>query len=140
MPTDPAHEALLNRIIGNFETRDADAVAALYEPDATLFQYPEVFQGREAIRESMADWFTAFPDTRFEIRHLSSSGDTFIAEGTFKGTHNGPMKTEGGEIPATGKAVDMPVCFVGRVSANGLLAEDRTYVNAAIMMEQLGLT
>ncbi len=33
----------------------------------------------------------------------------------------------------------MPCCFIGRVSSNGLIAEGRTYFNAAIMMEQLGL-
>jgi hypothetical protein len=36
-------------------------------------------------------------------------------------------------------SVGTPGCFVGRVSANGLIAEDRTYVNGTIMMEQLGL-
>jgi hypothetical protein len=68
-----------------------------------------------------------------------SSGDTFVAEGLFKGRHDGPLEMGGSEIPATGKSVEVPCCFIGRVSPNGLIAEDRTYLNAAIMMEQLGL-
>ena len=139
MSTDPMHEDLLNRILRTFETCDADATAALYETDAVYYQYPEVFHGRDAVRDSMAAWFTAFPDVRWELQNLMSSGDTFIAEGIFKGTHTGPMKTDQGEIPATGKAVELPCCFIGRVSSNGLVAEDRTYLNAAMMMEQLGL-
>ena len=139
MSADPAHEDLLNRILRTFEACDADATAALYEADAVYYQYPEVFHGREAVRDSMAAWFTAFPDIRWELKSLMSSEDTFIAEGIFKATHTGPMKTGESEVPPTGKAVEMPCCFIGRVSANGLIAEDRTYVNAAIMMEQLGL-
>ena len=139
MSADPAHEDLLNRILRTFDACDADATAALYEADAVMYEYPDVFNGREAIRDSMAARFTSFPDVQWELKSLMSSGDTFIAEGIFKGTHTGPMQTAEGEIPPTGRAVEMPCCFVGRVSANGLIAEDRTYFNAAIMMEQLGL-
>ena len=139
MSPDPTHEDLLNQIVGAFENCDADAVAALYETDAVYHQYPEVFHGRDAVRDAMAAWFTAFPDVSWELQNLMSSGDTFIAEALFKGTHTGPMKTDQGEITATGKAVEMPCCFIGRVSPNGLIAEDRTYFNAATMMEQLGL-
>jgi len=140
MSADPAHEDLLNRILKAFETCDAEGAAALYEPDAAYYLYPDVMHGREAIKESMQGWFTAFPDTQWELQNLMSSGDTFIAEGLFKGTQTGPLHTPEGEIPPTGKTVEMPCCFIGRVSENGLVSEDRTYINAAMMMEQLGLT
>ena len=140
MSVDPAHEDLLNRILMAFEACDAESAAALYEPDAAYYLYPEVLHGREAIKESMQGWFTAFPDTQWELQNLMSSGDTFVAEGLFKGTQTGPLPTPEGEIPPTGKTVEMPCCFIGRVSENGLVSEDRTYVNAAMMMEQLGLT
>jgi steroid delta-isomerase-like uncharacterized protein len=139
MPADPRHEEILKKVITSFDACDADAVAALYETDAVYHQYPEVFHGRDAVRGAVAAWLTAFPDVRWELQNLMSSGDTFIAEAIFKGTHTGPMKTDQGEIPATGKSVEMPCCFIGCVSSNGLIAEDRTYLNAAIMMEQLGL-
>lgn len=139
MAVDPAHEDLLNRILRTFESGNADETAACYEPDAIYHMYPEVMEGREAIRDSMAAWFTAFPDITWELVSLMSSGDTFIAEGIFRGTHKGPMVTDQGEIPATGRSVEVPCCFIGRVSENGMLAEDRTYFNAATMMEQLGL-
>ena len=138
MPADPVHEALLNRVLKTFADCDADATAALYEQDAVYHMYPEVFEGRDAIRESMAAWFAAFPDTQWELNNLMSAGDTFIAEGTFRGTHKGPLKNAEGEIPATGKRVEVPCCFIGKVSANGLIAEDRTYFNAALLMQQLG--
>lgn len=140
MPYDPAHEAILNKILATFESCDAEATANLYEEDADYYLYPDVIKGRAAIKESMEDWFTAFPDTKWELQNLMSSGDTFVAEGIFKGTHSGPMRTPDGEIPATGRTVEMPCCFIGRVSENGLIAEDRTYLNQVIMMEQLGLT
>jgi predicted ester cyclase len=139
MAIDPAHEALLNRVLESFESGDGHKTAALYEPDAVYHLYPESIEGREAIAESMASWYEAFPNITWELVNLMSSGDTFIAEGIFRGTHNGPMQTDQGEIPPTGKSVEVPCCFIGRVSENGMIAEDRTYFNAAIMMEQLGL-
>ena len=51
----------------------------------------------------MESWFRAFPDTRWELKSLMSSGDTFVAEGIFRGTHNGPMDMGDAELPATGK-------------------------------------
>ena len=140
MAIDPAHEDLLTRILKTWETCDAEATAAFYEEDASYHIYPEVLEGRAAVRDSMAAWFTAFPDAQWELKKLMSSGDTFIAEGIFKGTHNGPMKTAEGAIPPTGKAVALPCCFIGRVSENGLVAEDHTYFNAVTLMEQLGLS
>ena len=139
MPADPKHEDLLNQILKTYENHDAEAAAALYETDAVYHMYPEVYHGRDAVRDSMSAWFKAFPDTRWELQNLMSSGDTFVAEGMFKGTHDGPLAMGESEVPATGKAVEIPCCFIGRVSPNGLIAEDRTYLNAAIMMEQLGL-
>ena len=140
MPYDPAHEALLHKILANFDSCDAEGTANLYEEDADYYLYPDVIRGRAAIKESMEDWFRAFPDTKWELQNLMSSGDTFVAEGIFKGTHSGPLRTPEGEIPATGRSVEMPCCFIGRVSNKGLIAEDRTYINQAMMMEQLGLT
>ena len=140
MSADPAHADLLNRLLQRFEARDAESAAALYEPDAAMYQYPDVMQGREAIKESFEVWFTAFPDTRWELQKLMSSGDTFVAEGIFKGTQTGPLHMPDGEIPPTGKPVEVPCCFIGQVSENGLVSEDRTYLNVAIMMDQLGLT
>ena len=136
---DPKHQDILDQIIHAFDNGDAAAAAALYEVDAVYHQYPDVFHGREAVQGAVAAWLTAFPDVKWELQNLMSSGDTFIAEALFKGTQTGPMKTDTGEIPPTGKAVEVPCCFIGRVSSNGLIAEDRTYLNAATMMEQLGL-
>lgn len=140
MPVDPAHKEIMDRIVTAFDACDAEGAASLYEPDAVYYMYPDVMHGREAVKESLQSWFTAFPDNRWELQNFMSSGDTFIAEGIFKGTHTGPMHTPEGEVPPTGKTVEMPCCFIGKVSENGLIAEDRTYVNAAMMMEQLGLS
>ena len=140
MPYNPAHEDILNRILTAFDSGDAEGAAACYEPDAIYHLYPEVIHGREGVKASMESWFRAFPDTRWEVKSLMSSGDTFIAEGIFRGTHTGPMDMGDGELPATGNSVELPMCFIGKVSANGMIAEDRTYLNAAMLMEQLGVS
>ena len=57
-----------------------------------------------------------------------------------KGTNTGPLEVEPGKtIPPTGKPVELKVCWVGRVSPDGLFTEDRTYDDVASFMQQLGL-
>jgi predicted ester cyclase len=69
-----------------------------------------------------------------------SSGEHFLGEGIFGGTHTGPLETPQGDIPATGRKVKVKFAFILDVTPEGLIAEDRSYFDSASMMSQLGLT
>jgi steroid delta-isomerase-like uncharacterized protein len=84
-------------------------------------------------------WAAAFPDSKatFEAAHVA--GSTVILEVTWRGTHTGVLRTPGGEIPATGKTIEMRACQVVEV-ADGKAQRIRQYFDMATMMAQLGVT
>ncbi len=83
-------------------------------------------------------WAAAFPDSKatFEAAHVS--GNTVIVEVTWRGTHSGPLRTPTGDIPATGKQIEMRACQVVDI-ADGKAQGIRQYFDMATMMTQLGV-
>jgi len=83
-------------------------------------------------------WAAAFPDSKatFEAAHVS--GNTVILEVTWRGTHSGPLRTPTGDIPATGRKIEMRACQVVDI-ADGKARGIRQYLDMATMMAQLGV-
>jgi len=132
-------QQLATKINQAFRSNDPAALAALYTEDAVLHQASEVFHGREAIQESYAAFFQAFPDGNSEFWNIMTCGDHFIYEGTFRGTNTGPLATPEGDMPPTGRKVELPFAFIAQMSPEGLIEEDRTYFDSALQAQQLGL-
>lgn len=61
-----------------------------------------------------------------------------VVQFDFRGTHTGPLQGPNGEIPPTGRAVDVPVCDVFQLR-NGKAVGVHSYFDAATLMTQLGL-
>ena len=137
-----AFEDLAKEWTEAFNKHDARAVAAHYAQDAVAYDpfYPEPLKGRAAIEKDAADFFRAFPDIRFELINLFDKGDRAAGEVKMTGTNSGPLATPMGEVPATGKRIDLRGALVGRINAENLIVEERRYYDTGTMMKQLGLT
>ena len=85
-----------------------------------------------------AAFATAFPDARFEIRNTIESENTIVVEGTYTGTHTGPLPTPQGEIPPTGRSVSVDYADVF-VLKGDRFGEHRVYFDTSAFMSQLGL-
>jgi steroid delta-isomerase-like uncharacterized protein len=83
-------------------------------------------------------WAAAIPDSKatFEAAHVS--GNTVILEATWRGTHSGPLPTPSGEIPATGRKIEMRACQVVEI-ADGKALGIRQYLDMLTLMTQLGV-
>ncbi len=129
-----AHYALFNK-------RDFDQAAILNAPDATWVNVAtgETFRGPEGYRQFVQGWATAFPDARVEVTRLVADEEGAAAEFIGRGAHNGPLKGPAGEVPPTGRAIEMPFCEVFRMK-EGKVAGVRLYFDTATLMRQLGLT
>jgi steroid delta-isomerase-like uncharacterized protein len=137
-----AFEDLAKKWTDAFNKHDARAVAAHYAQDSVAYDpfYPEPLKGRAAIEKDAADFFRAFPDIRFELINLFDKGDRAAGEVKMTGTNSGPLATPMGEVPATGKRIDLRGALVGRINAENLIVEERRYYDTGTMMKQLGLT
>ena len=85
-------------------------------------------------------WAFAFPDSKatFDAVHVSGD-DTVILEVTWRGTHTGPMGSPAGDVPATGKSIEMRGCQVIQI-ADGKAQSIHHYLDLATMMTQHGLS
>ncbi len=104
--------------------------------------YNEVGTGRsvsgDAYREALVGWRTAFPDLVGTITNTIELGDQVVQEITWIGTHNGPLATPDGEIPATGKIATTPAVMVGEYDGDRL-KESRHYFDMMALMAQIGV-
>ena len=132
---------IVRKMSESFNSHDATAVANLYTEEAVymLAGEPEPLRGRKAIEENYAAFFTGFPDMEVEFTLIMASGDKVMVEAVVWGTHTGPFPTPQGDIPPTGRKIEIRFAGVLEVTPDGLIAEDRTYFDSAVMMSQLGL-
>jgi len=128
-----------DKIVKAYTSMDPVAVANLYAEDAVVNEAGEVIQGRKAIQEHIEGFLRTFPDLKFEFLTILPSGNHIAFEMAVSGTNTGPMLSPEGEIPPTGKKVEFKVVWIGRISPDGLIEEDRTYYDTANVMRQLGL-
>lgn len=97
----------------------------------------EVFRGHEGFMRFMQGWADAFPDGRTEDTHVYVGEDFAVTEFVGRGTHEGPLRSPGGEISPTGRPVEFELCEVYQIR-NGKVHSARTYFDAADLMRQLG--
>ena len=136
-----AFEDLAKKWTDASNRHDARAVAAYYAQDCVAYDpfYPEPLKGRAAIEKDAADSFRAFPDLRVEVINIFEKGDRAAGEIKMTGTNSGPLATPMGEVPATGKRIDLRGALVGRINAENLIVEERRYYDTGTLMQQLGL-
>lgn len=129
----------------NFEAwnaHDVDGSLALYADDIVWQDVgsPQAFQGKEAVRQYIQGWFSAFPDIKITVTNRVITEDQVAGELEFTGTNNGPLQFAPGmpAIPATGKKANGKATYFVRIK-NGKAVEVHTYPDTAGMMMQLGL-
>lgn len=131
---------LMQTHYGAYNDRDFDRGSALAAEDLDLTQVPfgSVQRGPEGLRQFYEFWAGAFPNSRAELVNVVAAEDGVTAEGIFRGTHEAALASPMGDIPATGRKVEIWHCFVFAVK-NGQLASGRLYFDVATLMQQLGV-
>ena len=128
--------------LATWGAHDPDRALALLSDDIVWrdVSIPEPMHGKDAIRQYLRGWFTAFPDMSTKTKNRVVSEDQVAAEVEFTGTNSGPMQMAPGApaMPATGKQVIGQGTYFLRVR-NGKVVEVHSYPDVAGMMMQLGL-
>jgi steroid delta-isomerase-like uncharacterized protein len=95
---------------------------------------PATMSGRDAARQFMQVYLTAFPDLHFELTQVLSDGDFVATRWTATGTHRGELM---GIVPTQRRTVTRG-CSVAHVK-NGKLAHDWVYWDTGHLLRQLGV-
>jgi steroid delta-isomerase-like uncharacterized protein len=134
-------QELQQRWVHTINGRDADAYADLYAPNAIVHDpaYDAPLEGRDAIREDVAAFFRTFPDLRATPRTWLEADGAIAGEGSFEGTHEGPLLTATEQIPASGRRVKFDGAGFYRLDGQGRILEERRYYDLAGMLSQIGV-
>jgi len=92
-------------------------------------------QGREAMREAVRAYMTAFPDLRVEVSSFTVDGLRLVQEWTSTGTHRGELMG----LAPTGRWTETHGAIVTTCDDDGSVLEGSVYWNPLVMFRQLGL-
>lgn len=128
---------LVSRWIDGFNDRTFP-VEEIYTLDCTLLSGTSTMRGHQEVSAYFQGYAVAFPDCRFELVSAVESPERVAIEARLVGTHTGPLHGSSGEIPATGKRLDLPFCVVMDLEG-GKVKRHRGYYDQFTFMSQLGL-
>ena len=131
---------LTQEIYNFFSNNQFDAVLERAADDVEIYLAPtgQTFQGLDGFKQFMMGFKATFPNIRIDVKNQVGTEDQVVSEFVATGTNTGPVMTPAGEIPATGRTAEWPVCEVWRFR-NGKLASIHNYQDMATMLRQLGL-
>ena len=121
-----------------FNAHDMDGFAEVVADDVVGTAPGSRFDGKPAFVEFYGGWLQAFPDAHIEVHDVHFTDDIAVEEGTFSGTHDGALHTPSGDIPPTGRAVNVEYVHVLRFR-DGLHISFNLMFDRLLMLEQLGL-
>lgn len=132
-------KAVVERGLKAFNAHDLEAVARDAAADIEGTAPGDIkLKGPQAVKEFNQSWITAFPDARIETQSIYAQGNHVIVEGQFTGTHNGPLKTPMGDVPATGRKAKGEFVQIFEVD-RGLVKKSTLLFDQVQLMTQLGM-
>ncbi len=131
-------ETLARQMLELTDLQDWPAREAILTPDCVVTTPQGILRGPGETTAFSKPFVGAFSDARHSIDLVVSSGDDVVVEGVWVGTHTEPLVTPDGEVPATGKTINLP--YVATLRASGdRIASLRLYFDQLTFMAQLGL-
>ena len=133
--------AIARAVYEAFNDQDLDRAGALAAEDIELVDVPtgRTLRGPEGFKDGMRAWIRACSDASVEVvEMIPGEGGSVTTEFVGRGTHDGPLAGPGGEIPPTGRFLELRYCEVFRMR-DGKIASAHLYYDAATLLGQLGL-
>ena len=127
---------VIERHVAAFKAKDLNAEP--FSADAEVIAPGAELRGREQVLGWLGAYWEAFPDATLEIVRSVESGSRVAAEGRLTGTHTGPLRSPDGEVPPTGRSVELRWMSMYEVAGAELVSE-HLYFDSGEFMAQLGL-
>ena len=117
-----------------------DTSLAFFAEECEVIDVPSgmTSRGPEGYKQLILFFEEGFPDSRIEITNLFATEDQAVVEFIGRGTNTGPLHMPTGDVPPTGRVVEMRFCDVYRVR-NGKIVSYRSYYDVFGFLQQLGL-
>lgn len=137
--TDRKLDQLARETIDAFNRSDWDSVRATTGPG---YVYEEIGTGRrtegaDETLEALWQWKAALPDVTGEVLRVVVDGDTAVLEIVWRGTQTGPLATGAGELPPSGRSIEVYSTMWQQWRGDQMVAE-RHHLDVLGMLAQLG--
>lgn len=122
-----------------YNERDWDSAGDILSPDVESTS-PGVgtLTGIEPFIGFAKGFVAALPDSKLIAETFTEDGSRVVVEGRYTGTHTGVLVTPQGDVPGTGRKLDLPYADVFEVEA-GRIVRHRSYYDQMDFAQQLGL-
>ena len=122
-----------------FNERDWNKARDILSPDVeTTSPGVGTMTGIEPFIGFAKGFVAALPDSRLVAETVTEDGGRVAVEGRYTGTHTGVLVTPQGDVPGTGRTLNLPYADVFEVEA-GRIVRHRTYYDQMEFAQQLGL-
>lgn len=139
--TEAQMRAIGDQVLEAWNRHDIEAILEFLHPDIVwtdpTLEAPA--RGKEAVRATLKNTFTAFPDFHVPTEEFKMYTDADTQSGvstwSFSATMTGPLDTG---VPATGRSVRMRGADQARYR-DGLISEYTQYYDSYELMQQMGM-
>jgi steroid delta-isomerase-like uncharacterized protein len=130
--------AIVKKLYDLWNDRDLDGALELATDDVEvrMVALGQTLTGREGFRRFMERFVIASSDMKKDVTNQIASGDQVVSEFTLKGTHDGSLRTQAGEISPTGRSIELQVVEVVSIR-DGKVASITNYSDTSTLMRQL---
>jgi ketosteroid isomerase-like protein len=130
---------VIEELIARWNAHDREGCTALFDEGVVLEAPGGLSLSGRSGWESFYDlWTGAFPDNAVAGPTVRGGGDLAVQEARFTGTHTGTLHAPSGDVPATGRRVDLRYTAVQTVR-EGRVTSFHLYFDQVDLLTQLGL-
>lgn len=129
---------IARRLYEAFNDRDWDRALSEVSDgvEATVVPFGMTTTGREGFAQFMQGWVAMSSDLRVEIVDQHETERGVVNEIVATGTHDGPFTTPSGELPPSGRPIEVPAVEVWEVTA-GKVTKLRNHVDVSTLWQQI---
>ena len=130
--------AIVKKLYDLWNDRDLDGALDLATDDVEvrLVALGQTLTGRDGFRRFMERFAIASSDMKKDVKNQIASDDQVVSEFTLRGTHDGSLRTQAGEIPPTGRSIELEVVEVVGIR-EGKVGSITNYSDTSTLMRQL---
>jgi steroid delta-isomerase-like uncharacterized protein len=132
----PDAKDVIEKHIAAINDRDWDAHP--FADDAEFVAPGGQASGRDDVISFLGVFTEAMPDLRLEVKQLVTDGSAAAAEGILTGTHDGVLHAPDGDVPPTGRPIELRWAAVYATDGDRLKSE-HLFFDQMDFLGQLGL-
>jgi predicted ester cyclase len=125
------------RKLEEFNAQNSVETMSCFSPAIVMATPIGVLRGREQVSQFFSAFWSAFPDLKLHLIQVTCEGPYVAVQNRSVGTHLGTLSTPDGDIPATGRPLDLAISDNYEVR-DGLIVAVQLYFDRLALLEQLG--